>query len=72
MRRLTTSLRCHSRGIVPVMDDALLKAVLRRLNASPLPNAGEDLLLSALQGEDELGNVLGGRPRPLPKPQPAP
>jgi pimeloyl-ACP methyl ester carboxylesterase len=48
------------------MDDALLTAVLRRLDASPLEGGSEELLLGALESDEALSDVLGGRPRPRP------
>jgi AAA domain len=50
-----------------VMEDALLGAVLDRLGTSPLPQPAEELLLAALQGEGELADTVGQRPRPLPE-----
>src|ERR1700761_2835597 len=40
------------------MDDALLEIVLERLADKPLPGQTEDLLLAALDGDQELANQL--------------
>ena len=58
------------RSIVRAMDAALLTAVLGRLDASPLEGGSEEFLLAALDSDEALSDVLGGRPRPCP-PRPA-
>lgn len=50
------------------MDDALLDVVLARLDAAPLEQGAEELLLAACEGEEALDAVLSGQSRGRPGP----
>ena len=50
-----------------VVEGSLLSAVLQRLDASPLPSIAENLLLAALDSDDEMRRVVAGAARPRPE-----
>lgn len=52
------------------MDDALLDAILERLDAASLDEQVEDLLLAACQGDESLDAALGGHAPPRPERKP--